>query len=78
MSDEGVGINMEWAVADVNKTLAAVGSMCDAGNKVIFEASGGEIVNNKTGKRIKMNREGGVYTFNIWARKRRIRMIGRR
>ena len=34
VSDEGLTMNMEMAVADVKKTLASVGSMCDAGNIV--------------------------------------------
>ena len=37
---------------------------------MIFEADGGEIVNKKTGKTIKMKRERGVYNFNIWVRRK--------
>ena len=69
ISDDGVKVGMEVAVADVKKTLAAVGSICDAGNRVIFEADGGEIVNKKTGETIKMKRERGVYNFNIWVKR---------
>ena len=69
-SKEGVNINMGFAVAYVNKTLAAVGSMCDGGNTVNFDSKGGEIRNIRTGRKIYMKRENGVYTFDLWVKKR--------
>ena len=72
---KGVGegdipIAMEIAVADVNKLLASVGAMCDAGNRVIFEKTGGRIENIKTGKSIAMIRGlGGSYTFSLWMKR---------
>ena len=42
VSQEGVPVRMDWAVAGVQRTLAAVGNMCDAGNRVTIEKEGGD------------------------------------
>ena len=41
-----MGINMEVAVTDVHKTLASVGAMCGAGNRVTVEKNGGGVIRN--------------------------------
>ena len=57
------------AVAEVNKVLASVGSMCDAGNEVTFRKDGGTIKNTTTGAEMGMKRVGGSYEFDLWVPK---------
>ena len=38
---------MTWQVAEVKKTLASVGRMCDASNVAVFTKDGGYVVPNE-------------------------------
>ena len=42
-------MTLEGAVADVTKVLVAVGAVCDAGNRVIFEAEGDILLTRQQG-----------------------------
>ena len=55
-------------ISDVDRILLAVAELNDAGNDVVLSKSGGEIVNVATGKRIALQRRGGVYIVNMWIR----------
>ena len=78
MTDQGVPLGMTWQVAEVNKPLASVGRMCDAGNVAVFTKEGGYVVPKESMKEaismlekmeqsaLKMKRENGVYNFNLW------------
>ena len=68
VGETGISMTLEGAVADVTKVLVAVGAVCDAGNRVVFEAEGGEIINKATGKKIPMRRQGGTYEFDMWVK----------
>ena len=70
------GVNHDWTpmgmsiqVSDVNKVLAAVSQICDAGNRVVFDNVGSYIESKATGKRTAMRRENGVYKFDMWIQK---------
>ena len=65
-SDEGHRCGMTWQIAHVERPLIAVSHLSAAGNKVIFSKTGGEIVNGATGKKIKIQRKGGVYVLRMW------------
>jgi hypothetical protein len=65
-SDEGHRCGMTWQIADVERPLIAVSHLSAAGNKVVFTKTGGEIVNNATGKTIRIQRKGGVYVLRMW------------
>ena len=65
-SDEGHRCGMTWQIADVERPLIAVSHLSAAGNKVIFTKPGGEIVNIASGKKIKIQRKGGVYVLRMW------------
>ena len=65
-SDEGHRCGMTWQIADVERPLIAVSHLSAAGNNVIFTKTGGEIVNIASGKKIKIQRKGGVYVLRMW------------
>ena len=57
---------MTIQVAQVNKVLASVGRMCEAGNRVVFDdEEGSYIMNKKTKKITRLEKKNGVYKFNI-------------
>ena len=74
-------MDMIWQVADVKKPLASIGRMCDAGNVAVFTDQGGYPVaqegfknelnslRRKTGNKLQMKRDKGVYSFNMWVEK---------
>ena len=66
VDNEGMAMGMKMQVADVSKLLAAVSSICDAGNRVIFDNDGSYFESKKTGKNTVMRRESGVYNFDLW------------
>ena len=59
-TDEGEGRSV------MNRPLTSVAKICDQGNRVVFGAQGGYILNVKTGKMTQFQRESGVYTLNLW------------
>ena len=66
INEEGQDVGMTIQVAKVNKVLASVGRMCEAGNKVVFDdEEGSYIMNKKTGKVTKFEKRNGVYNFNL-------------
>ena len=40
LTDQGKGVNMKYAVADVTVPLDSVSQICDAGNTVVFTSKG--------------------------------------
>ena len=59
-------VNMTMQVADVNKVLASVKRICDAGNRVVFDKNGGKIIDEATGKVTELEEKNGTYIFNMW------------
>ena len=43
-----------------------VSHLSASGNKVVLERDGGEIVHEKSGRRIRIHRKGGVYVVRMW------------
>ena len=79
--EEKVPLNMTWQVAEVEKPLASIGRICDAGNVAVFTKEGGYIVGRKTAEtfigqlqksrqpKMQMKRENGVYQFKLYVEK---------
>ena len=64
-SDEGHKCGMTWQVADIERPLIAVSHLSMAGNKVVLEKDGGEIVHQVSGRKIKFLRKGGIYVVRM-------------
>ena len=66
ITEEGQDVGMTIQVAQVNKVLASVGRMCEAGNRVVFDDEEGSYIMNKRTKKItKLVKRNGVYKFSI-------------
>ena len=65
ITEEGEKASMTFQMADVNKPLASVRRMCEAGNKVVFDEEGSYIENKKTGRKTSMQKERGVYVLTV-------------
>ena len=65
-SGEGHSCALPIQVAEIERPLIAVSQLAAAGNKVVLEKTHGEIINNTTGRKIHLPREGGVYIFEMW------------
>ena len=58
---EGHKCAMPFQVAEVERPLISVAQLTSAGNSVVLNDTGGQIVNAVTGKTIELVRRGGVY-----------------
>ena len=67
--DEGQERGMTAQVCDVNKALLSVRRLVQAGNKVVFDSSGGYIQDEETGERMMMKEQGGMYMLKLWVRR---------
>ena len=56
---------MKMHATDATKFLASVGKMTQNGNRVVFDADGSYILHKKTGRRMEMRLEGGVYKIDV-------------
>ena len=71
---EGIGdhyqpLNMTAQVADVKTTLGSVNQMLKAGNRVHFETGNCYVESIRTGRRTKIEEEGGTFEVGIWVPK---------
>ena len=72
LSAEGNHHSWTFQIAEVNKVLASVSAMVDAGHRVIFDKDDKTgmdisfIVNKKTGVSTKMRREKNVWVVDAW------------
>ena len=55
-----------FQVADVSRPLMSVGKLCEMGNRVIFGANGGVILNLRSGQVTPFVKDEGVYSFEMW------------
>ena len=55
-----------FQVADVSRPLMSVGRVCEMGNRVLFGAGGGYILNVATGAATPFHKRDGVYVFTMW------------
>ena len=65
-TDEGQERKITFQVAGVNKALASVAGICDAGHIVTFTKTGGNIKNMKSGEVTHFQRRGNVYVMDAW------------
>ena len=63
---EGQKRKFKFKIADVNKLLASVAGICDAGHEVVFRVDGGFIRNISTGEMTRFERRGNVYAMDAW------------
>ena len=62
---EGHRAALKWQCAPVTKPLLSVSHICDAGHRVTFEASGGYMVNLKSGRKTSFRRKNNVYVLDM-------------
>jgi hypothetical protein len=55
-----------FQVADVSRPLMSVAKVCEMGNRVIFGANGGVILNLASGASTPFQKKDGIYVFNMW------------
>ena len=55
-----------FQVAEVSRPLMSVAKICELGNRVLFGAGGGVIMNLKTGETTPFTKKDGVYIFSLW------------
>ena len=67
--ENGETRNMTAQVCDVNKALLGVKRMVQAGNRVVFEATGGYIEDAQIGEGIHMKENGGMYMLKMWVQR---------
>ena len=73
-TQDGKPLSWLFQIAEVNKTLAAVSALVDAGNKVVFDKDDETgldisfITNKETGTSIKMRRERNVWVIDVYVR----------
>jgi hypothetical protein len=62
---EGNRSSLKWQCAPVTKPLLSVSRICDAGHRVIFESTGGYMVNLKSGRKTSFRRKNNVYMLDM-------------
>ena len=55
-----------FQVADVSRPLMSVSKVCEMGNRVVFGANGGYILNLETGATTEFVQKDGIYIFAMW------------
>ena len=65
-SVEGHSCGTTWQLSDVGRFLFAASELTAAGNDIILRKKDGEIRNQKTGKKIHLQKKGGVYVLKMW------------
>ena len=63
---EGNDTEVTYQIADISRPLNSVGRICDQGNFVVFESTGGFIVNRSSGARTRFEREDALYMLDTW------------
>ena len=64
--DDGGNGSMKFRLANVTKPLGAISSVCDRGNRVVFDSEGSYVDLQSSGKRIPLRRQNGVYVMDVW------------
>jgi hypothetical protein len=64
--DNGAKTVATFQVADVSRPLMSVSKVCEMGNRVIFGANGGVIMNLATGATTEFTKKDGIYIFVMW------------
>ena len=64
--DNGMRAMTTFQIANVSWPLRSVGKICEIGNRVLFGAAGGVILNLASGQAMPFEKEDGVYVFTMW------------
>ena len=64
--ENGIKCFAIFQVARVSRPLMSVAKVCELGNRVIFGANGGVILNLATGQTTEFVKKDGVYVFTLW------------
>ena len=64
--DNGCRTVATFQIAEVSRPLMSVSKVCEMGNRVIFGAGGGYIMNIETGATTKFETKDGIYIFKLW------------
>ena len=70
VSDGGVVRHMKALVCDVNNALLSVHRVVQAGNRVVFSASGSFVRDEQTGETMPLEEKGGMYMLKLWVKAR--------
>ena len=68
VSDAGVTRQMKAQVCEVNKALLSVHRVAQAGNRVVFAASGSYVQDETSGETMELVEKGGMYMLRLWAK----------
>ena len=68
LTDEGAGVTMKYAVANIAVPLESVSQICDSGATVTFTKTGG-VIAGPAGK-IPFERDGDSYIRKTWVHRR--------
>ena len=68
VSDGGVTRQMKAQVCEVNKALLSVHRVVQAGNRVLFLASGSFVQDEQTGETMELVEKGGMYMLRLWVK----------
>ena len=66
--DAGVRRHMRSQVCDVNRALLSVHRCVQAGNRVVFAASGSYIEDETSGEIMPLREQGGMYMLKPWVK----------
>ena len=66
ITEEESAVSITAQVCDVNKGLLSVGRMVELGQRVVFDKSGSYIQDCKTGEKMWMVEERGLYVLKLW------------
>ena len=61
---------MRAQVCEVNKALLSVHRVVQAGNRVVFAASGNYVEDEQTGEAMELVEKGAMYMLKLWAKAR--------
>ena len=64
--DNGARTLATFQVEDVSRPLMSVSKVCEMGNRVVFGANGGYIMNLTTGAATQFVNKEGMYVFMMW------------
>ena len=68
VSDAGVTRQMKAQVCEVNKALLSVHRVAQAGNRVVFAASGSYVQDETSGETMELTEKGGMYMLKLWVK----------
>ena len=64
--ENGIKCQAVFQVAEVSRPLMSVAKICELGNRVMFGAGGGLIMNLNSGEVTPFEKKDGVYIFTLW------------